>query len=108
MPHENLKTNHAGAPTIAPVAPAEILCAPSETAPPDHPDHPPAPGATRDAKAAATRRTTHPPGRSLDEVMRAFREQRRITKTEGQAGAVIAHIVAQTGQGSLLSDLTGE
>gem|GEM_PF-4740780 len=108
MPHESIKTNHAGAPTIAPAAPAEILCAPSETASPDHSDDPAAVGAARNSRAQAIGRATHPPGRSLEEVMRAFREQRRITKAEGQAGAVIAHIVARTGQGSLLSDLTGE
>jgi len=105
MPHPNVKTIHAGAATIAPASPAQVLCQPCETLPAGDAH---VAGADRAAHRPPTQpasRAANAPERSLGEVMSAFREQRRLTKEEGSPSVVIRQILTRTGPGSLASDL---
>lgn len=106
MPHPCTKTTHAGGPTIAPALPTQVHCDPREALSTGHPDAAGANRATCDALAQQASHPPHPKGRSLEEVMRAFREQVRLTQEEGTPGAVIRQILAKSGPGSLTADLT--
>lgn len=50
-------------------------------------------------------RALPPPGRPLEQIMRAFREQRRIEQEEGPGALVIETVLAARGPGSLAADL---
>lgn len=102
MSQSNVRANHRHA--VAPSAPAEVHCAPT---PPSAdgsalPSPGPAPGERSGDQPA---RPVNAPGRSLDAIMQAFRQQRRLTQAQGSPAAVIADILSRTGGGSLLADL---
>ncbi len=106
MPHPNVETIHAGAPTIAPASPAQVFCQPCETLPAGDADAAGADRAAHHPPAQPASRAANPPESSLAEVMSAFRQQRRLTKEEGSPSVVIRQILSRTGPGSLASDLT--
>ncbi len=102
MSQSNVRATHRH--PIATSAPTEVHCAPP--APPaDSPTVPSATAAPDERSGDQTARPVKAPGRSLDAVMEAFRQQRRLTQAQGSPAAVIADIVARTGCGSLLADL---
>jgi len=105
VPHRHVRTFDPGASSLAPAQPAQVLCTPVESMPADHAHAAGSSSAAPEPPASGAGRTPNPPGRSVDEVMRAFREQRRLAKEEGSPSVVIRHILAKAGPGSLLSDL---
>lgn len=106
MPHRNVQTTHPGASSLAPPPPAQVLCEPVESLPAANPDAAGSNSADLDPRARSANRTPNPPGQSLDAIMRAFRQQRRLTQEEGSSSVVIRQILAKDGPGSLLSDLS--
>lgn len=105
MPRSNSERDAVCANPVAPANPAEVFCAPPCAAPAPETELPAASGHRAAARDAAANRAPGPPGRALDEVMRAFREERRLAQAEGEPSAVISQILARVGNGSLAADL---
>ncbi len=88
----------------------EVLCAPpraeeSERATSDTTGRS---GANAGGQPAPAPRVIHPPGARLDDIMRAFREQRRLAQQEGESAGVIETVLARRGKGSLAADLASK
>lgn len=95
-----------GSPTEAPSRPLEVLC-PSPVA--EAKVSASSEASREEAREAAAlsrpARVNRPPGRPLEQVMRAFHEQRRLEREEGESAGVIEAVLAARGPGSLAADL---
>lgn len=85
----------------------EVLCAPPRAEESERPTSDPTAGsgAKGGGQPAPALEVIHPPGARLDDVMRAFREQRRLAQREGESAGVIETVLARRGKGSLAADL---
>ncbi len=90
--------------------PVEVPCTPAQTDDTEREtnERPSRNGAREAGEPTPAPRTIRPPGARLDDVMGAFREQRRLEQAEGPCAGVIETVLARRGTGSLAADLALE